>query len=141
LCIDPVARLGAVAFYGDVMGPELVAAIEALFGDEGWEPGFDALWDGRGVANLIVGPEDIDAVVAANDRLLDRIGEGHAVILTTGAEEYASAFMIRRQLGPTTGKQIRLADNLLEAMALLDIRELPESIETLLEAHLPRHDE
>lgn len=135
--IDPDARLGAVAFYGDVTGADLVAAMEALFGDEAWEPGFSALWDGRGIERLTLGFTDYSSVLAAAVRLLGRIGGGTGVVLTSGFEEYASAFQIRKHLGPVPGRQLRLAGGLREALALLEVRELPETIGALLDEHLP----
>jgi hypothetical protein len=134
--IDPNARLAAIAFFGDVTGRDLVAALEALFGDEAWEPGFQAVWDGRGLQSIRLSYADYGAVMAASVRLLGRIGGGTGVILTSDPEEYEAAFMVRKYLGPVPGKQVRLADNLPEALALLGIQALPPELEAMLNKHL-----
>jgi hypothetical protein len=135
--IDPSARLAAVAFFGEVTGRDLVEAIETLFSDEAWEPGFQAVWDGRGLHSIRVSYADYGAVLAAAVRVLPRIGGGTGVILTSDPEEYEAAFMIRKFLGPVPGKQVRLADNLREALALLGIPALPAELEAMLNKHLP----
>jgi hypothetical protein len=57
--IDSQRQIAQVTVSGAVRGPDFTDTLLALFHDPRWQPEFNALWDGRGITELLLAPGDL----------------------------------------------------------------------------------
>lgn len=78
LRLYPDRALAVVNWQGTVTGEEIEQAMQDLFEDDRWQPGFRHVWDGRGIHVLSLGLSDLRSVAQALRRLHPRMGDGRA---------------------------------------------------------------
>ena len=86
--------LGVITLSGSVDDNELVEAMRDLYSSEGWSRGFNILWDGTEIAELVIDQPGLDQIVEETGEFQTRIGPGK------------SAFVVRRQLDESMTKII-----------------------------------
>jgi hypothetical protein len=117
--VDPVARRGRALFDGSVAGADVAAALDAIYADPRWAPGFDALWDCSGVREVTILPQDVAAIAARVRALAGRMGPGRAAIVVPGDMNRLVALLILR-LTRNPQRARRVFGALDEAAAWLD---------------------
>lgn len=98
--------------------------MQALYEAPGWTSGFDALWDARGVTELLMGEDDVHAIVAQTRELTDRMGPGRgAFVLARDLDWMMARLLIHRARVP--GRERRTFTTIEEALAWLDAPPVP----------------
>lgn len=92
--IEPEQRLGITTLRGSLTVDDFLEALRALYQHDAWRPGFDALWDGRGVRELVLGEEDVAAIVGRVRQLTDRMGSGRAAFVVPREIDHLIAQLI-----------------------------------------------
>ena len=118
--IDPERRRGYVEIEGDVTKATVIDVARALFQHEGWVPGFDAVWDGRKITQLLLDEDDVAEIVAQSQALSERMGGGRAAVVVPREVDWIMArlFLLRAH---HPDRQRRTFHTLEEAMAWLDM--------------------
>lgn len=116
----PPRRLGVVVLHGALDGPQFVAAMEALYEDPAWEPGFSALWDARRVRKLALDPEDVQALGRRIEALAERMGGGRAAFVVPDEFHRMIAVLIVRK-APRADRDRRMFEHLDDALAWLGV--------------------
>ena len=116
--IDITARLATVTLAGTVRGTDIASAMEAVFGDSSWEPGFDLLWQASGITELLFERDDLPGMITLQRRLAARAGGGREVILVSRSldEDMAKmyALMMRGE-----GQTVSICRSMADAVRLL----------------------
>src|SRR5918994_709151 len=94
--VDPARKLVTVTMSGTVRGEDIAATVGAIYFDPAWVPGFGVLYDARAITELLLDPEDMPRIVAAQAEHQSRGGTGIDVILVTRALDYAMAQMYEK---------------------------------------------
>ena len=95
--IDPERRRALVEIDGTVTAAVVMEAMEELFGNPQWQPGYDGLWDCSGIQQLVMDPADLGALVALATSLAPRIGTGRgAFVLTRDLDSMMAALVVYR---------------------------------------------
>jgi hypothetical protein len=81
LVISDANRLATGTLSGSVRGSDTAAAIQTLYNDRAWEPGFDTFWDCRGITELLFELKDLPNIVALQHASSGRAGTGIEIIL------------------------------------------------------------
>lgn len=92
--IETKRGLGVITLTGSVDDNDLVEAMRDLYSSGGWRRGFNILWDGTGIAELVIDRPGLDQIVEETGEFQNRIGSGK------------SAFVVRRQLDESMTKII-----------------------------------
>lgn len=71
--VHPDQRLAYALFTGHATGAEMLEACHAIVEDQGWQGGFDELWDFLDAPEVDVQPDEISALVDSAHRLADRL--------------------------------------------------------------------
>jgi hypothetical protein len=94
--VDSSARRVTATFNGAVRGTDIADTIAAIYYDPAWEPGMHILYDARGITQLLMDPEDMPRIVAAQHEHEARAGKGIDVILVSRALDFAMAQMYEK---------------------------------------------
>jgi hypothetical protein len=89
--IDPVKRLAHVTLSGSVTGMDVAAELVALYNDPQWRHGFDTLWDGSGITELLFALDDTAKFRQINRDLAPITGPGIDVVLVVRPVDQAAA--------------------------------------------------
>jgi hypothetical protein len=118
--IDTERRFAHIKVSGSVRGAEVAETILALFADAQWHPGFNALWDGREITELILEPGDQNGFVDLMIKNASRAGTGIDVVLVVRALDVAMAnlYSALAHRGP---RQAQVFESEHQAMAALGI--------------------
>ena len=80
LHIDRATRRALGVLSGSVTGHEFAEAMDALYHDPAWSPGFEVLWDFTAVRELLVDRQGVETIVAAARACRPRMGVGRTAI-------------------------------------------------------------
>jgi hypothetical protein len=83
VAVDPSRRLATVTFTGTLTGNEIARAIESVYQDPAWQRGFDVLYDGTAVTELLLERTDQKWFVALQREYASVAGSGVDVILVS----------------------------------------------------------
>jgi hypothetical protein len=89
--IDHARGLVTVTMSETVTGAQVGTAIEAIYGDPAWRPGYDVLWDGTGITQLLFEKSDLPTFVALQRDYAELAGHGRDVILVIRALDFVMA--------------------------------------------------
>lgn len=92
--VETKRALGVITLSGSVDDNELVEAMRDLYFSEGWRRGFNILWDGTDIAELVIDRPGLEQIIEETGEFQNRIGPGK------------SAFVVRRQLDESMAKII-----------------------------------
>jgi chloramphenicol 3-O-phosphotransferase len=95
LVISEAHRLATGTLSGSVRGSDIAAAIQTLYDDPAWQPGFDTFWDCAGITELLFEREDLPNIVALQHASSERAGTGIEIILVARMLDDAMASMYR----------------------------------------------
>jgi hypothetical protein len=116
--IDITARLATVTLAETVRGADIASALETVFRDSSWQPGFDLLWQASGITELLFERDDLPGMIALQRRFAARAGGGREVILVSRSldEDMAKmyALMLRNE-----GKKVSVCRSMADAVRLL----------------------
>lgn len=90
----PERQLGVACLCDEVTGDAIVEALHALYADEDWKPGYNAIWDYRRVTSLAVSPIETADILDLLRHLEPRIGEGRTAAVVRDETDYAIARLI-----------------------------------------------
>lgn len=90
----PAHRLGVVRLFDTVTGDTLLQALEALYGSETWTPGYNTIWDGREITELMISPAEADIIVDQIRHLESRMGRGCTAIVVRNEMDFSLAHML-----------------------------------------------
>ena len=117
--IDPARRLGTATLAGNVSAAEFARTMEALYGHPRWEPGFRALWDGTGITQLLIAPDDLPVIEASYRRVESSMGRGRAAfVVPYDVAEIIAHLLIHRLRN--ADRERRTFGDVDEALAWLD---------------------
>ncbi len=113
-----------ISFAGEVHGDDIVAAARDLHEHPQWKRDFHVIWDGRGVTTLVIGPEDVPAMVEAK------------MEVSTGREVTVAVRDVDQELGKlcalllrVRGREAVVVDSLGDAFAELGLAQVPGALE------------
>ena len=115
--IDTMQRLAFATLNDRVTGAEIGQTIAAIYTDADWQPGFNIVWDGSLISELMMEREDLPNLSEVQRSFGGRAGDGRDVIITNRLIDEMMANMyvaFVRHLRPTF-----LATSREEAMAVL----------------------
>ena len=92
LVISDANRLATGTLSGSVRGSDIAAAIQTIYDDPAWQPGFDTFWDCSGIKELFE-LDDLPNIVALQDASSGRAGTGVEIILVERLLDDAMASM------------------------------------------------
>ena len=87
-------ELGIARIHGFVTGETIVDAAEALYTSADWEQGFNAMWDARGIDELVVSVGDVVHIVKGLRHLDPSAGTGCTAIVVDQTMHFAFAKLI-----------------------------------------------
>jgi hypothetical protein len=117
VAFDAARRVVIVTALGRVTGHQIADTLQAVYNDPNWQSGYDVIWDGSGITELVMEPPDIPALVALQRDLAPRAGQGRDVIIAHRAIDDMMAqiyIMAARSVRPA-----QLARSLSEAFRIL----------------------
>lgn len=122
--IHPDAHLAVLHFQDHVTAGHILDAIRAVAGDRDWQPGFNTLWDCRGIRELVFGPDDVTAFGELNVSIAERLGSGKGAIVTRRGLDHdiATLLVVRFR---NSRRQRRIFFRMEEALDWLDLTEIP----------------
>lgn len=83
--IDTEHEIGIARLTGRVTGETIIDVINALYTADAWQPGYNAIWDGRDIDGLIVTMKEALDIVRQSRHLDAQAGEGcTAVVISRG---------------------------------------------------------
>jgi hypothetical protein len=89
--IDASRRLAVVTISGTVRREDIAETIQALYRDPLWQRGLDALWDGRGITELLFEPDDVGSFATLQLEFADVARDGRDVFLMVRILDYVTA--------------------------------------------------
>lgn len=122
---DAAGRVALGTLTGSADGPSLMGACRALVETPEWTPGWDVIWDGRGITRLELGDDDIAAIVRLKTMRREIYGTGREVLVVTAllrrlnAEIYASFSRL-------AGREVYVCASVAEAVETLGVTGLSE---------------
>jgi hypothetical protein len=119
--IDVQHSLALVRFGTSVTGLDIVALLEKVLGDPKWKPGYARLWDGRRVRHLDVQPQEITAHGEFLDGMRKIAGDGKSAIVASRDIDLMAAKLYRERVQRLLGVDVRVFDNMNDAVAFLDV--------------------
>ncbi|RMH60971.1 MAG: hypothetical protein D6685_09810 [Bacteroidetes bacterium] len=97
LCrVLPDHRLGIALFAGPLTVDDFLGSMHGLYEHEDWQPGFAALWDSRRVRELVLGEQDVAAIVRCTRDLAPRMGTGRAAFVVPREIDHLIARLLIR---------------------------------------------
>jgi hypothetical protein len=91
--IDGVRPLVIVQMSGTVHGAQIAATYRAIYGDPGFGPGFDVLWDATAITELLFEPADLGSFVRLHEDFGDLASSGRDIIVVKRPLDNAMADM------------------------------------------------
>jgi hypothetical protein len=121
---DPDRSAVLLTFTGSVSGDELARATRAIYADDGWRFGLDAIWDFTRITELVLEWEDLQRLVDLDREHADVAGPGHDVLVVARSldEVIGEAYTYLSRSGP---RQSSLCHSIAEAWAVLGRGEPP----------------
>lgn len=127
--ILPTHRLAVTQFVGTVTGDTVIDAMEAVFGDERWQPRFSAVWDIQTIDAMIMLPDEVEAITSKAEELRPLVNGGKAVILARRQMDRAIASLLTsRRRGDTE----RIVKTFADPKEGADWLELPVDLDALV---------
>lgn len=117
--VFPDRRFGAITFTGAVTPCDMTAALGELCGRKDWMPGFDVLWDLRGIGELIATTEDTEAFLAESERLAPRLGFGRSAVVARRELAFSYLYLLQTRMRKV-GREQRTFRTLDEALTWLE---------------------
>ncbi len=117
--VHPDLERGVLMLNGVIDGAVFVQAMDALYRHADWQPGFSALWDARGIRELLIGPEDVARVMEAMTRLEPLMGEGRGAFVVPREIDYVIARLLIHR-GASSKRERRTFSRIEAALAWLD---------------------
>jgi hypothetical protein len=116
--IDITARLATVTLAETVRGADIAGAMEAVFGDSSWQPGFNVLWQASGITELLFERDDLPGMIALQRRFAARARGGREVILVSRTldEDMAKMYALMMR---NDGKQVSVCRSMADVVRLL----------------------
>ena len=118
--VDPAHQIGLVAWRGRVSGEQIIEAMDALFGDPAWQPGFRHCWDGRAISELVLDLPETGAIVKHLREMAGQMGKGRAATVNPAEIHWLAArtLIVMSRLGLPEAK---VCTTLNEAAAWLEV--------------------
>jgi hypothetical protein len=91
--IEDSKRLVTVRLSGSVHGSQIAATYAAIYRDPGCRPGFDILWDGSTITELLFERDDLPSFVRLNQEFSNLASSGRDIILVARTLDQAMADM------------------------------------------------
>ena len=120
-------RLAVAVSPAKLTSAEISAGMRQVFGDPAWQPGFDIIWDGRQIEQLLLTPEDIPEIMAVVEELSSRSGTGRSAVVVLRFMDYANARLFSARNRSPRGRNVRLFNTMAEAVTWLGVP--PELVE------------
>jgi hypothetical protein len=79
--IDADAGIATVTLSGTVQGRDIAETMESVFRAFDWRPGFDILWDGSQITELLFEKDDLPSFVRVQQAFAHAAGDGCDIIL------------------------------------------------------------
>ena len=79
--LDNARRVAIVTFSGTVRGHDIADTMDMLYRDPAWQYGFDTLWDGTNVTELLFEKDDLPGFVALQQRYVTVSGPGRDIVV------------------------------------------------------------
>jgi hypothetical protein len=102
-----------------VTARDIIACFQALFGSTTWVPGWNALWDARGITSLLMEPDDLDTIADWKALLTDARAGGKSAVVTARTGDGEMAILVGRY-GEQAGRPVKVFRTLDEAFAFLE---------------------
>jgi hypothetical protein len=119
--IDRAKHLATGTFSGSVTGAAIATAMQTVYVDAAWQPGFDTLWECTGITELLLGPDDLASLVALHRDFGEVAGTGLEIIVVSRSLDHLMAkiyaAMMRNQ-----ARRVRVCRSVAEAAEHLDRR-------------------
>ena len=125
--IDQKLGLALVRVSGAVSGARIARCAEALQSDPAWSFTYAAIWDERGITSLDVTPQDLEAMVSAQAK-----GQVGPDIVITVREDHEALLQLYAWRVRARGRPATVCRSLDEALAILELDELPPHLDELL---------
>jgi hypothetical protein len=116
--IDPSRHAAMVTLSGTIRGSDLAAAMETVYNDPLWQPGFSLLWGGTTITELLFEKNDLPRLVDVNRRHAARAGIVREVIIVGRQLDRAMAEMYA-MLMKHEGRTVHVCDSEAEAWTWL----------------------
>jgi hypothetical protein len=81
--IDSQRRFSRITLSGRVSGDAIADTMRSLYLDPEWQYGFNTLWDGRRITELLFAHDDLKKFAELQFELVDHAGPGVDVLLMT----------------------------------------------------------
>ena len=91
--IDVPRKLAICTLSGSVTSAEIAEATEAMYRDPGWQLGFDLLYDGTRITELLFEKDGLQTIASTHAAHAELAGPGVNVILVSRALDHAMAQM------------------------------------------------
>ena len=79
--IDGERQLVTVTLVGRIVGADIAEAIQRVYTDPAWQSGFNVVWDGTFISELLFEQDDIPNFVALQRRYAEQAGPGRDVLV------------------------------------------------------------
>ena len=96
--IDGTHEVGIATVSGPVDDTTLLAALDQLYLSADWHPGYDAIWDGRGITKLVVDPAGSTGIARRVQSYASRIAAGRTAVVTQRTMDRLFAEMLFARL-------------------------------------------
>jgi hypothetical protein len=116
--IDSANRLARVAMAGTIRGADIAAAMQTIYADPAWQPGFDSLWECTGITELLFERDDLPTLVGLQRESRARSGYGREAIVVSRALDDVMAKMYAAMMREST-REVLVCRSLAEAAQFL----------------------
>lgn len=114
-------QLGIVTFTGALVDGDIVRAMESLFLDDRWVPGYSAVWDLSNVQLLVLEPGDVTAIYQKVVELREQIDGGRSAIVARRELDRSIAVMVSHQLKKRPERNTEVFRTLADAEHWLEV--------------------
>jgi hypothetical protein len=116
--VDEASRLVTVFLPPVVHGQKIAETMEAMFQDTQWKPGFNVLWDGTAIRELLMEKDDMLEFMQIQRDFSDIAGSGCDVIVTTRPLDRVMAGMYAAMM-KHEARTAHVCQSMSEAMLIL----------------------
>lgn len=116
--VDEKSHLGVAHVSGAVDIDQLLQIMQTLIEDPAWKPGFDVLWDGLRITELVVSKAELEQVAELSRKLTSRLGPGKTAFLVSEDKEQGITRMMN-ELAQIEGRERRVFATLAAAKVWL----------------------